>query len=267
MRKRLSGDTILGSSTAAISADHWRRLNPTTFIHGEPPDGCSVPFLGTYSRASSSSSASSNTIDPPTPPTDPRARHNTKIPPFLNQKLTPRCSQRGIDEFIYFNSAPLENVVAAEMFYLPGPPRVNSIWYQGGPSTIPQESPTPDNGAQTQASEDSAQEEQKEDESLEEDNLICQGIILHYSNGGSRALGQIRMGVYASKTVQNPTHVCYGHEWTRRKQLHVQFVSDSEHKRHNSWIGYKCHRMRGELWYWFNDDESCALVKHGDIWG
>ena len=223
----------------ALAADSWQRKEPTTFIYGDPPDACSVPFLGTYcspppscNAATAAATAAAGIISPPYSMPDPRARYAAE-PEFA--PASPRCPRRRGGTFTYYSSAPLRAVAAAEVFYRRVSIRV----------------PLPDSSAL--------------DSPLPRPHAFvstCQGIILHYENGGSRALGNVQVGVDPSCTVVKPTHVCIAYACFRRKYLVLELRSDPQHVLFPSEgvIFSSCRRLKGVLQYWFNDDDAYALV-------
>ncbi|KAM7188070.1 hypothetical protein V8F33_010833 [Rhypophila sp. PSN 637] len=273
IRSRLSGDVVIGSWGRGTAADTWRRKEPTTLIYGDPPFSCPIAYIGTYCRylpnkqqlfnsnpdsdsLRPSSSSSSLVVSPssslPVTPTetgvgsDPRARHKVDRPFTSFTKHVPRLPiQQGT--LLYFSVAPLRDVVSVQIFYAPLVPRT-------APNTT-----HPHN---------------LEVGCLPE-NSTTEGIILHYSNGGSRALGQVKLHVDNFVEVKNPTHALLEpHGFNKRKRAWIVFVSDPERNEAEPDEGasrgpvrnitYWPMKWGGALRFWFNETEQHIGFRYDD---
>jgi hypothetical protein len=177
--KEHSHETIIGPKSKHGNGRYkYRAEYPTTFIYAEPPEGFPVSFLGTYSI------------------TDPSVYRNpnSTVPQYGRRSSSPRrhpderrfYDDRDFDSGIpyiqgktYHSSAPLDWLLALQVFY--------------------RESPE-----------------------------LVEGILLHYDHGGSRVIGQVRLGVDASITITRPTHFVNLADKRRPSRARVKFISKSE---------------------------------------
>ncbi|KAK0713256.1 hypothetical protein B0T26DRAFT_651407, partial [Lasiosphaeria miniovina] len=90
-----------------------------------------------------------------------------------------------------------------------------------------------------------------------------EGILLHYDNGASSALGQVRVGVDSSVTVLKPIRVFF---WFQPPRARVMFVSNLDDKPAlpddpdlNSRM--KCKPMAGTISYGFSEHASKLAVR------
>lgn len=103
----------------------------------------------------------------------------------------------------------------------------------------------------------------------EEGTQNCRGILFHYANGGKRAVGECRVGVYPSISFPAPARICLAdvadtrlvikHE--REPPLHGAMVRFSAGKDHgHGEEGWVCYEMRGEMRFWFTSEETKVVV-------
>lgn len=87
------------------------------------------------------------------------------------------------------------------------------------------------------------------------------GLVLYYSNGAQRALGQYKIGHHTIKTYMRPTCLCLGRQ---RRQLGRQFVhsiyaagspsTEQGHELHTRANGRACYRIQGFVRAQFDSD-------------
>ncbi|KAK3348853.1 hypothetical protein B0T25DRAFT_569520 [Lasiosphaeria hispida] len=221
VRKRLSGDVIIGvpSEHVPVAADRWRRKEPTTLIYGMSDDSVDMSFLGTYCRSTSTPASPTRHLRPQpdapfatAAPSEPRQYPGTSFPNW-----TP-----------LYSSAPLHGVFAAQVFHRPFRLATHR---SARPSVKPDAS---------LLGQDCAREAER---IFPE---ICRGILLHYADGGARALGDVRVNVDASRTVVNPTRLCS-----------LWFTGDADDAGGDELVirsdtqVYESYPMRGELRVWY----------------
>ncbi|KAJ8128863.1 hypothetical protein O1611_g4770 [Lasiodiplodia mahajangana] len=98
---------------------------------------------------------------------------------------------------------------------------------------------------------------------------LCKGIIFHYRNGGSRALGQCRLKVDQSVVVEKPCVLCFqttlystadGKRWDHARGVRVEVTGDDSHQHSDS--EWKCIPLgSGVLTFSFNEDSSWISVR------
>lgn len=99
------------------------------------------------------------------------------------------------------------------------------------------------------------------------DTGLCKGIIFHYRNGGSRALGQCRLNVDQSVMVIRPCALCFQSTSysasAGRLQHHgvrVEVTVDDAHRHSGS--GWKCLPLgNGVLTFSFSEDSSYISLR------
>lgn len=101
------------------------------------------------------------------------------------------------------------------------------------------------------------------------DTWLCRGILLWYENGGSRAVGQCRVHVDDSTTVDRPTRLCFqattyltSKKWVR-PGVRVRFGRDGDGDgahRHSD-EGWKCRPLDGILTVFFTHDSFYLEVE------
>lgn len=125
-------------------------------------------------------------------------------------------------------------------------------------------------------------------------NGVTRGIVLNYLDGGSRALGNVRVGVDLTEEVVLPTGICYkiAHRWNpflivnnndedgesektwQRRTIHsvrVEFRTEPEHK-HPLGQYWSCKPMANILKFWSLVGNSFCIVRDGtetsemDLW-
>ncbi|KAL7808123.1 hypothetical protein V8C44DRAFT_366920 [Trichoderma aethiopicum] len=120
----------------------------------------------------------------------------------------------------------------------------------------------------------------------DEDTGYCKGILFHYQNGGSRAIGQCRLQVDPAEECDEPSLLCVKIEgrrapWSRAQMLlygaRVAFQQNSdqkhehlheqEHKSKALTLGrtrrgekWECFPMRGDAKFWFTAESSWLSV-------
>ncbi|KAJ3485697.1 hypothetical protein NLG97_g6758 [Lecanicillium saksenae] len=90
---------------------------------------------------------------------------------------------------------------------------------------------------------------------------ICRGVLVRYSNGGERALGQCRIGVDAVRVFEQPTCFCYKKTKYLRQgtRVHRDSVTVECHPSVNhdhSENGWFCVKFPSRLEWWFTSEES-----------
>ncbi|KAK3376502.1 hypothetical protein B0T24DRAFT_618842 [Lasiosphaeria ovina] len=90
-----------------------------------------------------------------------------------------------------------------------------------------------------------------------------EGILLHYDNGASSALGQVRVGVDSSVTVLKPIRVFF---WFQPPRARVMFVSNLDDKPAladdpDPESRMKCKPMAGTIFYGFSEYASKLAVR------
>ncbi|KAI0389747.1 hypothetical protein F5Y17DRAFT_469442 [Xylariaceae sp. FL0594] len=102
------------------------------------------------------------------------------------------------------------------------------------------------------------------------DTGLCRGIIFHYRNGGSRALGQCRLNVGPSKSITEPRVLCFqstsypisGGRW-QRDGVRVEFREDTARHEHSG-SGWECVPLgNGVLTFSFTEDSSWISLRKG----
>lgn len=116
-------------------------------------------------------------------------------------------------------------------------------------------------------------------------NGVTRGVVLHYLNGGSRALGHVRVGVDLTEEVVLPIGICYkiAHRWNPlliannhdedgepekpryRRTIHsvrVEFRTKAEHK-HPSSEYWCCEPMANILKFWSMVGNTFCIVRDG----
>lgn len=101
----------------------------------------------------------------------------------------------------------------------------------------------------------------------DKDNQLCCGILLEYSNGGSQAVGQCRIGVDLSRKYVLPSEICTrARVWESRKGrtrhgVQVDFTGCSFPGR-SSRDEWKCQAISSEdrLLFWFSEESSILKV-------
>ncbi|KAK5630102.1 hypothetical protein RRF57_005817 [Xylaria bambusicola] len=101
----------------------------------------------------------------------------------------------------------------------------------------------------------------------DEDTGLCKGIIFHYRNGGSRALGQCRLNVDQSMTVIEPCVLCFQSASystsagrSQRHGVRVEVTRDGAHEHSDS--GWKCLPIgNGVLTFSFTEDSSYMSLR------
>ncbi|KAI0512702.1 hypothetical protein F5B22DRAFT_302759 [Xylaria bambusicola] len=99
------------------------------------------------------------------------------------------------------------------------------------------------------------------------DTRLCKGIIFHYRNGGSRALGQCRLNVDQSIMVIEPCVLCFQSTSystsagrLQRHGVRVEVTGDDAHEHSDS--GWKCLPLRnGVLTFSFTEDSSYMSLR------
>lgn len=81
---------------------------------------------------------------------------------------------------------------------------------------------------------------------------VCRGIVLEYSNGSKRALGQCKLGVDQIEECMEPAQICYYSPG--KNSVQVKVSNGSLHAGHGE-AGWTCCLMRGVLEFWFSDGE------------
>ena len=93
----------------------------------------------------------------------------------------------------------------------------------------------------------------------------CKGILLHYKNGGARAVGQCRLQLDPAEEIAHPTQFCFKTDIStlrfNRKlyAVRVKFKQDPLDHSTSEVEGWASHRMEGILKFWFSP-ESCFVV-------
>lgn len=135
----------------------------------------------------------------------------------------------------HYSSAPLANVVSAEVFY-----RINDI-----------------------ISDDNNNNAENGDSNPVFAKRFP-GILFRYHDGSCRAVGQVRVGVDPSWTFVKPTHIVVEESFG----LHgVMFLPEPEGvncKRHLSAMWTKTSPMTGEIRWWFAQGVPVVRTYQGD---
>ncbi|PTB79806.1 hypothetical protein M440DRAFT_1350888 [Trichoderma longibrachiatum ATCC 18648] len=98
---------------------------------------------------------------------------------------------------------------------------------------------------------------------LDPDHGVCQGVLLHYENGGCRTVGACRVNVHASETVDAPTLICTRAEspcnfHTTTSRVRIKFLRDAQHDELDK--GWKCRPLEGFLEFLYHNGSASALV-------
>ncbi|AEO68684.1 uncharacterized protein THITE_2054246, partial [Thermothielavioides terrestris NRRL 8126] len=99
----------------------------------------------------------------------------------------------------------------------------------------------------------------------DESNGACKGILLHYRNGGARAVGQCRLQVDPTEKVAQPVRVCIRVDSCsrpNREDLHIARVRFEQTPQGRTTVvdeGWESHQMAGIIKFWFTS-ESCFIV-------
>jgi hypothetical protein len=89
----------------------------------------------------------------------------------------------------------------------------------------------------------------------------CRGIVIQYTNGSQRALGQCRVGIDGDQIIIGPRRLCLASFALSRSytgdQLYATKVESSItlHHKHDGtdWV---CNELRGILRFWFNNQQT-----------
>ncbi|KAJ9413749.1 hypothetical protein QL093DRAFT_2025241, partial [Fusarium oxysporum] len=97
---------------------------------------------------------------------------------------------------------------------------------------------------------------------MEDEELgFCKAILLGYSNGARRALGNCRLGIDRADSYLNTSRICYrsvGYALGRRRDIpaiHIQAGSDSGH--HHDEDDWVCSTIDDVVELWFLERTSC----------
>jgi hypothetical protein len=99
----------------------------------------------------------------------------------------------------------------------------------------------------------------------------CRGILFHYYNGGTRAVGQCRVNVDPTKDVSRPTRLRFlleeDHSPTRTPRLvrtvRVRFVQDPvDGNAEGNIEGWETRPMEGSVAFWVNHHSAFMIVKN-----
>ncbi|TFB05509.1 hypothetical protein CCMA1212_002428 [Trichoderma ghanense] len=85
---------------------------------------------------------------------------------------------------------------------------------------------------------------------------VCRGVLLHYENGGCRTVGQCRVNVDASETVDAPTMICVRAEspcnfHSCGSRVAIKFLRDGLQDELGN--GWKRHPLEGFIEFYFED--------------
>ncbi|KAH6993661.1 hypothetical protein EDB82DRAFT_499663 [Fusarium venenatum] len=104
----------------------------------------------------------------------------------------------------------------------------------------------------------------------EDEDQHCHGMLLEYSNGAQRALGDYRVGNYLPgtdcvKKYLNPSQICYRgpqDEGAGAGRLSLNFVVNaSDHHDHDHDAdGWICSSLKGVLEFWFSRERSVIRI-------
>ncbi|KAK4139248.1 uncharacterized protein C8A04DRAFT_40868 [Dichotomopilus funicola] len=245
IRTKLSGDVVIGAPWETPNRNIWFSTSsssppsPITLIYGTPKAyKVPLPVLGAVATAETprdkyttpdylENLPSEDGFVPESPPPEtdqPDVPELPMSPPFrvCDGQLCP------IENMALFSWAPLHGVKSAVVFYHDYPVNVNPV------------------GLANQADPANTDHVHHNDGSQ---GRPCRGILLHYHNGGARALGQCRVQVDESKEVLNPTRVAFRVSRFGAPQLDnfivwVRFTKGSE--------GWELHAMEGVMKFWYN---------------
>ncbi|KAL2021088.1 hypothetical protein VTK56DRAFT_7507 [Thermocarpiscus australiensis] len=102
----------------------------------------------------------------------------------------------------------------------------------------------------------------------DEDTGFCRGIIFHYRNGGSRAVGQCRLRVDPVERVVRPDRLCFrvdscSDRWRKIYTVQVKFKQDAPTNHTDTDIeGWNCRPMEGLIKFWFTSESSFLVVEN-----
>lgn len=96
---------------------------------------------------------------------------------------------------------------------------------------------------------------------------LCRGMLLGYQNGARRVVGECRVGVDPVEICASPAAICfirttYFRPGTRveRRALRVKVATLATSDHSHGQDGWVCHRMRGNLEFWFTAEQSSMNV-------
>lgn len=92
-----------------------------------------------------------------------------------------------------------------------------------------------------------------------QDSNKCAGILLKYSNGGQRALGQCRLGIDRVEEYTSPTYICFPSSLAPSSRSPLTFTSDPAGYREKGW---KCSPMTGLLGFLLEDGKETINRLH-----
>ena len=95
-------------------------------------------------------------------------------------------------------------------------------------------------------------------------NDDCRAIVLEYSNGSQRAMGDCRLGIDPVEIWNTPTCICIFKTTYNPRPLAVALqvvkVRFSEREHQHTEPGWTCHAMRGNIEFWYTHDETCIGI-------
>lgn len=93
-------------------------------------------------------------------------------------------------------------------------------------------------------------------------NSVCRGVLLEYTDGSKRALGECKVGVDRVEECFEPTHFCYNA--ALRNNVQVKVSTGSSHPTHptHEGSGWTCCLMKGAMEFWFSEREVEINWKH-----
>ena len=226
VHKRLSRPTVLPRPSIPDFPDGMVQerilTEPTTFIYAEPPaDSGQVNFVGAYRQ-------------PQPQPQQPEAANSPLNLVFPSESVPYPGRKPYMNPLrVNYSSAPLANVVSAEVFY-----RLNDSIIDNSNA--------------------------KNDDSKPVFAQRFPGILFRYHDGSCWAVGQVRVGVDPSWTFVNPTHIVA----EGAPDLHgVMFLPEPEGvnwKWHLAAKRTKTYPMTGEIRWWFAQGVPVVRIYQGD---
>lgn len=98
---------------------------------------------------------------------------------------------------------------------------------------------------------------------------FCRGVIFHYRNGGSRAIGQCRLEVDATESLARPAPFCFRTDsspsrWNRTiHRVQVKFQLDAPTNPVQEAVeGWESRPMQGLVKFWFTSEASFLAVEN-----
>ncbi|PTB60980.1 hypothetical protein M431DRAFT_71299, partial [Trichoderma harzianum CBS 226.95] len=92
---------------------------------------------------------------------------------------------------------------------------------------------------------------------------LCKGIMIEYSNGLKRALGQCRLGLDSVQKYNRPLKFSYAttkYSWKRHKSVYVSFDLENDLHLRDKKLSWKHYEMRGQLSFWFRANDIVLRV-------